>query len=196
MIADAGVRRRPGAAGVIRTLLAAVLLPAALGAQGAAGAPGAQSPEEFARIYAATLNGGDYAGASRMMHPDALSTLRRFIDAVTSQDPSGEAREQVMGVRTADAAKGLTDEQVFARFIERTLGTQAGLAEAMKRARTEILGSVAEGATDRHVVYRVHLSIDGTTISKLDVMTIRRHAGGWRSMLSGDLEGMIGRVGN
>lgn len=178
-----------------RSLLAAAFaLPAAAGAQGPAPAGGG-TPEAFAKAYTQRFHAGDLDGAAAMMHPDALATMRRFLNAMVALDSSEASLSQVLGVRTAAEARGLSDAQSFARFMTFYLQQQPGLAEAMRTATVESIGSVPEGDRDRHVIYRLGVTSEGITISKLYVISLRRLGDGWGAMLSGDMEGMIAAMG-
>ena len=157
-----------------------------------------QTPEAFARAYVATLTAADYAATARLMHPDALGAMRRFVDVMTAGDENAEVREQLLGVRDARAAAALTDAEVYARFLDVGMGGAAGLGGAMRGATFDVLGHVDEtpmgAAAQTHVLYRLHLTLEGVRVAKVDVLTLRRAGTDWRAMLAGDLEGMITRM--
>ena len=157
-----------------------------------------QTPEAFARAYVATLTAADYAATARLMHPDALGAMRRFVDVMTAGDENAEVREQLLGVRDARAAAALTDAEVYARFLDVGMGGAAGLGGAMRGATFDVLGHVDEtpmgAAAQTHVLYRLHLTLEGARVARVDVLTLRRAGADWRAMLAGDLEGMITRM--
>jgi len=171
---------------------------------GASSSPAAtQTPEAFARAYVATLTAADYAATARLMHPDALGAMRRFVDVMTAGDENAEVREQLLGVRDARAAAALTDAEVYARFLDVGMGGAAGLGGAMRGATFDVLGHVDEAtagapagaaAAQTHVLYRLHLTLEGARVARVDVLTLRRAGADWRAMLAGDLEGMITRM--
>jgi hypothetical protein len=211
---------RPASSELRRPLLSLVvalcLVSPPLAAQGNAPAPAArasgigapsspaatQTPEAFARAYVATLTAADYAATARLMHPDALGAMRRFVDVMTAGDENAEVREQLLGVRDARAAAALTDAEVYARFLDVGMGGAAGLGGAMRGATFDVLGHVDEtpagaaagAAAQTHVLYRLHLTLEGVRVAKVDVLTLRRAGTDWRAMLAGDLEGMITRM--
>lgn len=57
--------------------------------------------------------------------------------------------------------------------------------------RFDLVGSVAEGEAV-HVLVRMHMHMDsaGMKMHKLEAMSLKRHDGAWRSLLSGDIEGL------
>lgn len=198
----------PRSRAAVRAALACVLAAGAGGVVSAAGAcarSGAQAaadttrasqpqtPEAFAQRYVATLVAGDFAANARLMHPQALGTIRRFVTVLAARDTTGEALRQLLGVGPKGVA-ALTDEQVYERFLRTIIGSQPEFLEAMRKSRTDIIGHVDEGVEQTHVLYRLHLEVQGIRLAKIDVLTLKRSGVEWRAMLSGDIEGLIARL--
>lgn len=181
----------------LAALVLALLLPLAAAraatAQGAttSASPGAATPEALADQFNAAVRAGDFQAAARLMHPDALALARRFVQALAARDASGQFLQQVTGARSAADLAKISDVDLFADFLRAQTSAQPGLAEAMKGATTQTLGHVNEGPSVAHVVYRTTLRINGNTLSKVDVLTVRRDGGRWRALLPSDLEGTI-----
>jgi hypothetical protein len=152
-----------------------------------------QTPEAFARRYVATLVAGDFAANARLMHPQALGTIRRFVTVLAERDSTGQAVRQLLGVERSGVA-ALTDEQVYERFLRTVVGSQPEFLAAMRKSRTDIIGHVDEGTDQTHVLYRLHLEVQGIRLAKIDVLTAKRVGGEWRAMLTGDIEGLIARL--
>jgi hypothetical protein len=55
--------------------------------------------------------------------------------------------------------------------------------------------AAAAAPPQTHVLYRLHLAVDGVRVAKVDVLTLRRAGAEWRAMLAGDLDGLVSRVG-
>ena len=175
------------------TLLVVTAGPVSGQAPAAVARPAADSPEAVTQRYIATLKAGDFAATARLMHPSALSAVRRLAMVLAQRDQSGRTRQELFG--SADPKGGsLTDAQVYERFLRGTVGAQPAALELMKSARAEILGHVNEGAEQAHVVYRQHLDYQGMKLNKVDVLTLRRANGEWRAMLTADFEQMIARM--
>lgn len=176
-------------------LCLAARTPALLSQNAPSAAPSAAgSPESFARRYIATLTAGDYAANAKLMHPAALASIRRFMTVLGQKDPSGATLKQLLEVPDTAAVRALTDEQVYERFLRRTMGMQAGLAEAMRSAKVDVLGHVDEGADTTHVLYRLRLTVEGVEMRKVDVLTLRRSGTEWRAMLSADIDNLVARL--
>ncbi|HEU4642497.1 MAG TPA: hypothetical protein VFS44_08590 [Gemmatimonadaceae bacterium] len=161
---------------------------------GARAAAAATTPEAFAQRYIATLTSGDYAANAKLMHPAALASIRRFVTVLGEKDPSGSALKQLLDVPDTSAVRTLTDEQLYERFLRRTMGAQAELAAAMRSAKVDVLGHVDEGTDMTHVLYRLRLEIDGVEMRKVDVLTLKRDRGEWRAMLSADIDNLVARL--
>ncbi|HEX6534176.1 MAG TPA: hypothetical protein VF041_06240 [Gemmatimonadaceae bacterium] len=173
----------------------AALAPALVSQDARRAAPSAaDTPEAFARRYIVTLTAGDYAANAKLMHPSALASIRRFVTVLGEKDPSGATLKQLLDVPDTAAVRALTDEQVYERFLRRTMGAQAGLAEAMRSAKVDVLGHVDEGADVTHVLYRLRLTVEGVEMRKVDVLTLRRAGAEWRAMLSADIDNLVARL--
>lgn len=55
---------------------------------------------------------------------------------------------------------------------------------------TQVIGSVAEGESIRHVVVRNRISGMGVSMTKMEVVGARETKEGWRLQLKGDMKGM------
>ena len=171
----------------------AVVPPAAssAAAQSASSADGAATPEAVATEFNTAVRAGDFQAAARLMAPEALALARRFVQTLAERDPSGQFLRQVTGAQSMDALAKLSDAEVFADFLRTQTAAQPGLTGAMKGATMRTLGHVNEGPDIAHVVYRTTMTINGSTLSKVDVLTVRRSGGRWRALLPSELEGSI-----
>jgi hypothetical protein len=188
---------RSSGATLARAALVALLLlvPGAMRAQGPSAdvqkAMAATTPAAFAEAFLSLFAHGEFEQSAQLMHPDALSPVRRIVSLIVKQDPSGEVRSQLLGVSTDSAVAALTDAQVFAKFLTQVFAQQEGVLETMKGSTVAVLGVVAEGADTAHVVWRSGMTMQGLSISKMEVLSVRRAGTGWRAMLTGDFENFI-----
>lgn len=111
-----------------------------------------------------------------------------------TRDPSGSVLEQMVGVSSAAALGSLSDAQVYARFLKAVLNAQPAARDAMKSATFDIIGHVDEAPDLTHVVYRMTMMVEGITIRKVDVLTLRRDGTAWRATLTADIENLITRL--
>jgi hypothetical protein len=174
----------------------AMLLPALLVAGtiagGAAGAAGAQStPEELVRAYNDAVARSDLAEAARLTHPSALQQIRQLVAGMARRDTTGRALQGVAGVSSAAELAALPDTVLYARFLGAIMRQQPAMRDVMRGSRAEVIGHVVEGGTTAHVVYRLHLTVNGVAMSRLSVLSAQRVGGVWRALLSGDISGMV-----
>jgi hypothetical protein len=59
--------------------------------------------------------------------------------------------------------------------------------------KSTVLGSVAEGAT-LHVVYRYSTELLGTSVSKVQVLSVKKDELGWRLLLPTDAADIVNAV--
>lgn len=64
------------------------------------------------------------------------------------------------------------------------------MGEALRSAQIEVLGEVAEGDDQVHVLYRTKMKVEEVEMTKLAVVSFKRSPDGWRGLLLGDVEGM------
>lgn len=127
--------------------------------------------------------------AAALVHSSALSSIRRIVNLMLSDDADSAQRMKILKVRTAAEQSKLTDRQVFARFLGVVMD-QPGARDVLKNSRSTALGAVAEGQT-LHFVSRTEIAMEGVKMSKMEVLSMQKENGVWRVLLSGDLSGMV-----
>ena len=156
-------------------------------------APGAaqepESPEALVTAYIAAMHRGDWDAMTGFMHPDALRDFKAmFTPLLKLGGDSGV--EAMFDVPDAAAFVAASPADLFRAFIRNIAGTPE-LFAVMANSELDVIGSVPEQGTDvTHVVHRMTVSIEGMTVTKMEVTPVRQDQGRWRAMLSGDLEGM------
>lgn len=172
-------------AGLIALLSAALILP--LSAQ----APvTAETPEQVARNYSEAVFRGEWQTAAAFMHPRALREFRELFVPIVNTAGMEELREQFFGAATAGALSAMSDTAVFAAFIERIVGEQGEMADAMRTARVTAYGHVAGGADTVLVVSRTTMRVEGVEVSQFEVIPMLRHGETWRALLRADFTNM------
>lgn len=91
-----------------------------------------------------------------------------------------------MGVDSIEQARKL-DSQRLVRALFGTLEDR--MPDAFRLLRFELIGSVPEGEVV-HVLGRLHSDMAELRMHQLEVISVKRHGGEWRSLLSGDIEGI------
>lgn len=171
----------------MRTSIAVLLLAALAAAPSHAQI--AETPEQVTERFVAAMRTGDWQGMASLMHRNALSEMRQLLAAVFEAPKADVIRQQLLGVSTVAEAQALSDTAVFASLMRMTT-QQAGLAEVLASAKVQVLGHVSEGKDTMHVVYRLAMTIDGISISKMDVMSLARSPVGWRGLLKGEVSAL------
>ena len=162
-------------------LLLGILAPAPVVAQA--------TPEAAAEAFGAAIVKNDWAGAARLMHPQALRQLRDIFVPLLSSPEGGEVGTQLFGVTSGAQLAATPDTALFARFLEKVT-TQAGLGDALKGATITPLGHVTLPGDTALVVSRMTMTAEGLTLSVFDVMPFIKHEGVYRGMLKADFTNM------
>lgn len=173
-------------------LTSALLLALALsGAPARAAETATATPESVVQSYTAALQAGDYLKSTDLMHPEALEKFRGILLPVVEAagTESGSLLALFKGVADLPALKKLSPAQFFASFLGGLTAANPAVLQALSSGNMTPLGSVAEGDL-LHVVCRTSLDFQGIKINKMNVVSLKRAAGGWRVLLSGEIEGM------
>lgn len=179
----------------IRTWALAALLWAPLAqAADAAAAVDLSQPEAVVEAMSGRAQARDWKGVAALFDPAALKDFRGLLAPLVAL-AAKEAPEAGAGPdpRLALLFAGMDAKQLAgasdADFFAAYMGGMVNMAQA-DVGKTEILGSVAEGEDRRHVVVRSTASAMGIAITKMQVVSLRHRAEGWRIELSGDVRGM------
>jgi len=149
------------------------------------------TPESVAANYMTAMRAEDWARCATFMHPEALTQLRRIMTPIVAADQSGQVRRQLFNVQNSNEFAQLSDTVVFERLM-RAVSTQqpAETRSALANMNTTIIGSISESSDVSHVLYRMQIPVAGATVTKLSVMTFKKHGATWRALLTEDVEGL------
>lgn len=161
--------------------LAALALPAR--AQDAT-TPGPGGAEAAAVAYMDAIGASDWLGAARTIDPAELVAMGEIVSFITEQDSTGEAVE---GLGGADGGEGA---EAFAQFMEAIVGMNPALEEAFRTLRYRVLGTVAEGDTLTHVLYRSTTTVYDTEVQSVAVISARWLGDRWAVLLDEQMRGM------
>jgi hypothetical protein len=154
-----------------------------------AGADDRTAAEQAALAQLGAMQAGGLLAVLDFMHPDEVdrlgAMLRPMLD-VAGDDAARAEAVALLGVDSIEQARKLSGPEL----VRALFGTLDGRLQGVVRfERFDLVGSVAEGEVV-HVLVRVHLGGTGMRMHKLDVMSLKLHRGEWRSLLSGDIEGI------
>jgi hypothetical protein len=128
------------------------------------------------------------------MHPTALKQLKimliSVLDVAAEEGHEKDVLRLFKDVRTVEQARKLDDAKFFIAFMSGVLSLKPEMKEVLANAKAEMLGHVMEGGDTAHVVIRMSVSLSGATITKMDVISLKKTDSGWRMMLSGEIDGL------
>jgi hypothetical protein len=107
--------------------------------------------------------------------------------AMHDQD-AAPLREQFFGNATPAQLDSMSDGDFYTRFIATAMGADPELQMMMDSAHVNILGHVAETPDISHVVFTLRLAMGPISVSKPDVITLRRQGKTWMALLRADME--------
>lgn len=143
-------------------------------------------PEAVVAEMSARMRAGDWAAAAALFDDEALRSFRGMMAPLLASTPETEAGfAKALGVADIAALAQSTDAEFFAAFMRGLMARSQAKLEA-----PQILGGVAEGADVRHVVMRNRVSAMGMSMTKMEVVSLRRRGEAWKVLLSGEIEGM------
>lgn len=155
-------------------------------------------PEAVLREAYARMRAGDWRAAAETFDPAALARFRAMLEPLfaAASEPAGggdgEANRDAMMLmllfapaKSVEEVRALSDRELFARLMRGTMSLAGAQLDGQ-----QILGHVAEGADQVHVVTRNTARMDEITVSKVEAVTLQRTAQGWRLALTGEIEGL------
>lgn len=168
-------------------VLAMMLAPTVASAQSAVDTT---KPEAVATELYTRLKASDWKGAAALFDDGALKSFRGMLqpiaDAASASDQ--EAGAALFGGIKPEALKQASDAEFFAMFMGNMMSRLSSLGGGL--GPSQVIGSVAEGEDLRHVVTRTNAKAMGISITKMEVVSMRRHGDTWKVLLNGEMEGM------
>lgn len=157
-------------------------------------APAMQTPEEVAKAALEAMREsrlGDYA---RMMHPEAAANFKQMMLPVFSEAfENGEEQELLSifpEVESLAQLEMMDSAEFFQVFLEGVFSARPDFQEVLAGTEMTVLGSVAEGDSHAHVVYRGSIALEEVKVTKVGVVSFQRTETGWGMLLSGEFEGL------
>ena len=148
------------------------------------------SPESVALDLSQAYKHLDFDRVAEMMHPEALNNLQEMVLDIMALDSTGSVAIIFTGETDPAIIQNLHPQTSFSRFMEGLIQLQPEMAHAFTSLETEAIGHIMEGESLAHVVTRGKVSMMGTEVEHMEIMTMKRHNDGWLAMLSGDINNM------
>lgn len=147
------------------------------------------TPESVAKDYIAASTSGDWAKAATFMDPEALVSFKNMFGEVMKMDKKNEAGRELFGLKSNAEFEQLSNEQVFVKLITLLITAVPQMKQMLSEAENTILGQVPEGSDVVHLLYRTKMKIGDGSISKVEVMSLKKSGTTWRLKLSEEMEG-------
>ncbi len=147
------------------------------------------TPEAVAKEYVAASTSGDWAKAATFIDPEALVSFKNMFGEVMKMDKKNEAGKELFGLKNNAEFEQLSGEQVFTKLISMLVTMVPQMKQMLSEAENTILGQVPEGNDVVHILYRTKMKIGDGSMSKVDVMSLKKSGTTWRLKLSEEMEG-------
>jgi hypothetical protein len=148
------------------------------------------TPEQAAAGYFATVRSGDWPANAARTHPQALSTMKAMFVELAGIDTAGVIIGPMLGVQRSAELTAMEPSLVYQRVLNMVMTMQPQVREIVATSTFEPVGHVVEGDT-AHVVYRMRAKIEGVDVTQTSVISMRRDAGEWKALLTGDVQNLI-----
>lgn len=160
----------------------------------------AQTPEELVSLYFGAMKSGQTADIVSHMHPEEVESFHRATFPVIQEgleaaangegDPDAFAMKLLLGDDTPETVLTESPPAFFGRFLRWVMALNPAMQAALSRTDVTVIGSVPEGDTLLHVVYRLRMPMEGDHMTQMHVMSLKQYEGAWKLMLSGDIQSM------
>lgn len=152
--------------------------------------PAGASPEQLARDYFNALKLMGFGAIAPYTHPVERSRFKAmmlpfyFEEARTGQS---ELLRMTFGQDASLTDVQAADPYVFMNSFFRSLETR--MPANVQFDRIEVIGSVPEDDL-MHVLVRVAVATEGVTVTKFEVLSLRKYEGDWMVMLATRYDGL------
>jgi hypothetical protein len=152
----------------------------------------AGSPRAVAERVLASLARKDAEAFTADVHPEELAGFRtnvvRILEQSVTPDQRAKGLEFFGPAKSVEELRRMPAARIFAAYM-RGVFTRMG-ARGPVQVSHVILGEVPEGDGVVHVVYRARVSQGNQAMANVALLSLRRSPGGWKAMLTGDLQGL------
>ncbi|MFN0111467.1 MAG: hypothetical protein ACKVZH_21595 [Blastocatellia bacterium] len=152
-----------------------------------------ESPEAVAKAYFAAMQAGNWDKCSDLMHPEALSSMKRTFGTIIKADESGEAAKAIFGLKNKAEFEQLGGAAIFERLMNFITGAVPEMKTALASSTTTVLGKVNEGVDLVHVVCRSQIRMAGVEASEVELISFKKSGATWRALLTSDMEEMVNK---
>ncbi|HWC73635.1 MAG TPA: tetratricopeptide repeat protein [Gemmatimonadales bacterium] len=156
--------------------------------------PALETPQQVTLRMIDAMRANDWQTMAALMDPRALHQLREFLSILFDTPNVDQIRKELLGVSTVAEAQALSDTAMFEALLRYTTKSNPELGDVFRSAKVQILGQVNEGPDTAHVVYRMQMTVEGTPVTTMDVVSLTRSAAGWRGLLKADMSAFAAAI--
>ena len=138
------------------------------------------TPEEAAQAFFDALSRLRWTQVSAQMHSEALAEFHLISRQLVESLRGDSILIQLYDDASREEWEGWSSREVFERSMSGLTRYARGLMESQVMTDFQVLGTVPEGDTIRHVVYRETTDHMGTVIEAAPTTTLVLEAGRWR----------------
>ena len=173
-------------------------LPLFYGLQSSAGGQGLekqQAPESVAIAYFEALQNNHLNDLAGYLHLEALNRFRNMLMPVIGQGAKDKNEVKKVlsifdGVKSIEELKALSPQGFFTSLFKGMSAINPEMRNIYANTKFQIIGHVNEGDIV-HVVYRGSTSMNGASMTQLDVVSLKRQGSDWRLLLTGEMENLV-----
>lgn len=152
-----------------------------------------ETPEVIAKSYFAAMQAGNWDKCAGLLHPEALSSMKRTFATILKADESGGAAKAIFGLKSNAEFDELNGAAIFERLMNFISGAVPDMKTALAASTTTILGKVNEGTDLVHIVYRSQIKMAGAEASEVEIISFKKSGTTWRALLTADMEEMVNK---
>jgi hypothetical protein len=142
--------------------------------------PAVASPDKLLNEYFEAIANDDFSGLGGNILPDHLVEIKRImVEVVESESPAARALEARLFGADVDARAAKKKSGEF--YVEQLSSLLNSEAEHMSFSigNHRILGEVAEGRRQTHILVRVEVNLAEKTESSINVFSFSKQGGQW-----------------
>jgi hypothetical protein len=141
----------------------------------------------------------DWQKYADLMHPDGLREIKGMLSPVLEK-VAPDSREETRILRYFAGAKdvkqllGMAPAAFFASYLKGTTSRLPIATQDLRGLKFRIIGTVYEKDGTAHVVYRSSFKRDDNFITKVEIVSLKRHQMAWRILLTMEIKRSVAQV--
>jgi len=156
----------------------------------------AGTPEEISKSYFEMLKQKQWTEVAKLYDATALKDFKDMMSFLL--EVPDEIAPRVLGTffgpgATKERVKAMSDLDFFSYFL-RGVMAQAAQYGQLDFRKVEVLGSVPEGDSIRHVVTRTHIGIGEMTMEAMEVISFKKKGDKWGILMQGKIKNMAQQI--